>query len=104
MEQGIDFSLFDAAYPGTASDPGAYLDYRPVDGAWHMTLGNHGWTGGIYRIDTSIVLLQLRSLYEKGRLELGVQDVYFSEYYDMANSARNLEKNEQLRRIHTAER
>jgi hypothetical protein len=105
LEQEIEFALFDAVYPGTQSDPGAHLSYRPVDGAWHMTLGNHGWTGGIYRIDPAVVCLQLADLNARGQLEeLRVQDVGFFLNKELESEQRNLEMNEQLRRIHTAER
>jgi hypothetical protein len=51
-ETGDKFEIYDAYYP-SPSDPGAYICYASYDDSsdsFSMTLGNHGWTGGIYII------------------------------------------------------
>src|SRR6476659_738066 len=64
-----DFGFFDERYP-SPSDPGAYFSYSPSEtaGQWRMTLGNHGWTGGIYEIDDGTIRRQLKDLVARKRL------------------------------------
>jgi len=54
------FDLFDLQYP-QISDEGAYFSYT-FDKVWKMTLGNHGWSGGIYTIDKNVIINQLTNL------------------------------------------
>src|ERR1035437_9012508 len=68
MKDGIRFSFYDATYP-SPSDPGAYFSYSPTNGVWRMTLGNHGWSGGIYEVEAMVISSQLWSLYSRGALE-----------------------------------
>ena len=68
MEGGLEFTFYDPLYP-SPSDPGAYLSYRPNNGTWKMTLGNHGWSGGIYEIEPSTICRQLKNLHDKGLLK-----------------------------------
>ncbi|MEO1410744.1 MAG: hypothetical protein AAFW73_12740 [Bacteroidota bacterium] len=50
-DQGYELTFYDEYYP-SPSDPGAYFRYttQKTNGPqhWSMTLGNHGWSGGIY--------------------------------------------------------
>lgn len=64
----IAFAIYDSLYP-SSGDPGAYLDYSQEKNekanSWSMTLGNHGWTGGIYTIDEYIMARQILNLVQK---------------------------------------
>ena len=96
MQDGTEFSLFDPKYPS-----GAYLSYSPKNRAWLMTLGNHGWSGGIYNIRPKIVSRQLYDLYVSDRLEpLGLDGVYFFKHYQPKSVETNEEMNRQLENIH----
>lgn len=102
MQADIEFALFDPLYP-SPSDPGAYLSYRPVNGVWRMTLGNHGWTGGIYEIEMAIVCQQLSNLHAKGQLgEITVEEVAFFSHYELRSVEANAEMNQRLCDIHGA--
>ncbi len=46
----LSIEFFDCLYP-SPSDPGAYFSYSSLKNSWEITLGNHGWSGGIYKID-----------------------------------------------------
>jgi hypothetical protein len=98
---GLEFSLFDPKYP-SPSDPGAYLSYSPQHGTWRMTLGNHGWSGGIYAVERSTIARQLYDLYTKGLLEaLQLERVHFFSHYKPESDERNAKINELLKAIHT---
>ena len=100
MREGMEFSLYDPQYP-SPSDPGAYLSYSPQNGAWLMTLGNHGWSGGIYNIETTIISRQLFSLYATGRLTpLGLDRVCFFKHYKPESVEKNEQMNWRLQEIH----
>src|SRR5262245_60144129 len=68
-ECGADFGCCDERYP-SPSDPGADFSYSPseTEGKWRMTLGNHGWTGGVYEIDDGTIRRQLKDLVAKNLL------------------------------------
>lgn len=60
----LGLSYFDDLYP-SPSDPGAYFNFYPSNASeslYLMSLGNHGWSGGIYLIDEEIMKKQLRNL------------------------------------------
>ncbi len=62
--------LHDFLYP-SPSDPGAYMTYsqeRTTLGRWSMSLGNHGWSDGVYQIDGGTIALQVFSLYAQKKL------------------------------------
>lgn len=100
MRKSMEFSLYDPQYP-SPSDPGAYLSYSPQNGAWLMTLGNHGWSGGIYNIETIIISRQLFSLYATGRLTpLGLDRVCFFKHYKPESVEKNEQMNRRLQEIH----
>ena len=99
-KDGRDFSLFDPKYP-SPSDPGAYLSYSPRKGKWRMTIGNHGWSGGIYVVEPSAIARQLYDLYINGLLpELQLEHVHFFSHYKPESDERNAKINELLRAIH----
>ncbi len=100
MEDGMEFSLYDALYP-SPSDPGAYLSYRPSNGTWKMTLGNHGWSGGIYEIEPSTICRELKSLHDKGLLKgLKLGGGSFFSHYPLESQEKSYAMNERLRQIH----
>lgn len=96
------FSFHDKLYP-SGSDPGAYISYfRKTKGdTWKMTLGNHGWTGGIYTIDKEIILKQLNNLIHASLLnEIQVENVVTFSHYDEETVEKNRKQNEYLNEIH----
>lgn len=100
MKDRLEFSLYDPRYP-SPSDPGAYLSYSPQKGRWRMTLGNHGWSGGIYDIEASVVARQLVSLYTAKQLSpLGLDNVCFFSQYEPESQERNKEMNNLLEHLH----
>lgn len=100
MQDSTEFSFFDPKYP-SPSDPGAYLSYSPKKDEWLMTLGNQGWSGGVYKITPEIVSRQLHDLYLAGLLEsLGLNRVGFFEHYEPVSAERNEQMNRLLEKIH----
>jgi hypothetical protein len=100
MNDGLDFSVYDALYP-SPSDPGAYFSYRPERGVWRMTLGNHGWSGGIYEIEAAVVAQQLAHLHRLGLLEsLGLDRVCFFSHYAPLSVPEHRQMNQRMREIH----
>lgn len=101
QQDSLEFGLFDPRYP-SPSDPGAYFKYRPNVSSWQMTLGNHGWSGGIYSITPALIAKQLYSLYHAKLLEpLNLDKVYFSAHYAIESESKNKAMIELLERIHT---
>jgi hypothetical protein len=100
MDRGIEFAFYDPTFP-SPSDPGAYFSYAPINGVWRMTLGNHGWSGGIYEIDAPVVANQLRSLYLQGALRaLELDGVDFGAHYQSESRSKNDAMNVKLRDLH----
>lgn len=101
-EGGLDFGFFDERYP-SPSDPGAYFSYSPsgAAGRWRMTLGNHGWTGGVYEIDDGTVRRQLRDLVARDLLRaVEVGDVCFFSRKPDESAAASRAMNRKLLRLH----
>lgn len=94
------FALYDPLYP---SDPGAYFSYSPenaVEGVWQMTLGNHGWSGGIYQIGEQTLCLQLSNLAAKRMLTtIEIEGVTLFSYA-LESVSKNSEINQRLRELH----
>lgn len=66
-----------------------------------MTLGNHGWSGGIYDIGVSTIVLQLFSLYSAMQLgALGLDKVSFFSHYKLETPEKNSAVNELLEQLH----
>ena len=106
-DNNIGFAFYDELYP-SPSDPGAYLSYSQekvnADNCWHMTLGNHCWSGGIYQISDSTILIQLSDLCAKDKLkEIEISDVAFFSHYAIQEYNRSKEKNELIRKIHSSD-
>jgi len=101
----IAFALYDPYYP-SPSDPGAYIDYsqekNEASNSWSMTLGNHGWTGGIYTISENNIALQIHHLVENGQINsISINEVKIFSHYEKQNSVRNREQNALIYRIHS---
>lgn len=89
----IAFALYDPFYP-SPSDPGAYLDYsqekNEAPNSWSMTLGNHGWSGGIYTISENNIALQIHHLVKSGQIDsISINDVKIFSHYEKHNFVRN---------------
>lgn len=102
-KHGREFAIYDPCFP-SPSDPGAYFSYSPEKAllnTWNMTLGNHGWTGGIYVIDEKTVALQLKNLAARKLLEqVDLGGACFFSRYSPVEKARNERMNEQLLILH----
>jgi len=101
----IDFSIYDELYP-SMSDPGAYISYSYTNmqngSKWKMTLGNHGWSGGIYEIDENTILTQLNNLFLHNKLkEIQIEGVSLFQHYKMKSEFDSKEENERLITIHS---
>ena len=98
--------LHDPLYP-SGTDPGAYMDYtqeRALPDRWSMTLGNHGWTGGVYQIDDGTVALQVVDLVNRGLLvELPIETGKIFSHYELETNAKNDEMIARLRELHPQE-
>jgi hypothetical protein len=67
-----------------------------------MTLGNHGWSGGMYQIEESIILKQLENLIKKNLIQdIKIERVVFFSKYKNAETNRNQIVNERILEIHT---
>ncbi len=100
MRERIEFSLHDPLYP-SPSDPGAYMSYSPQEARWLMTLGNHGWSGGIYHVRPATLLRQICNLHALGRLpSLGLDRVGFLGHYRHESAEANDEMNRRLLELH----
>src|SRR5690606_24975757 len=102
----IAFALYDPYYP-SPSDPGAYLSYsqekNKTPNAWSMTLGNHGWTGGIYTISENNIAVQIHHLVDSGEINsISINDVKIFSRYKKENAERNRDRNALISRIHSA--
>ena len=98
----IDFEVYDFFYP-SPSDPGAYITYflNEGDEGWKMTLGNHGWTGGVYTITDNVIQQQLYSLAGKtGKLELSIDNVRGFRHYSEKSPEQNKKENEKIYAMH----
>ena len=98
------FSIYDGLYP-SMSDPGAYISYsqekNELDGYWSMTLGNHGWSGGLYHIEESIIINQLNSLRRKNMItEIQIDKGVFLSNFNNVGDDMNEEINKILRQLH----
>jgi hypothetical protein len=104
-DASAQLSVYDAAYP-SPSDPGAYFTYscgKAAAGRWSMTLGNHGWTGGIYQVEDDTIAVQVFDLLKKGQLtELQFEGGCFFAHYDHESEERNLEMNRRIQSLHCA--
>jgi hypothetical protein len=101
----FEFTFHDTIYP-TISDPGAYFSYSTKKSIgkdhWSMTLGNHGWTGGIYQIRKTTVNQQVYNLFMRKKLkEVGITDVAFFSHYNRESPERSRIKDQEILQMHT---
>lgn len=101
----IAFSFYDSYYP-SPSDPGAYLDYsqekNETENAWSMTLGNHGWTGGIYTIAENNITVQIHNLVKTSQIDsIRIDNVKIFSHYDKENADSNKNQNALIFGIHS---
>jgi hypothetical protein len=69
---------------------------------WSMTLGNHGWTGGIYQIRKTTVNQQVYNLFMRKKLkEVGITDVAFFSHYNRESPERSRIKDQEILQMHT---
>ncbi|NRT13609.1 hypothetical protein [Flavobacterium sp. 14A] len=104
-KNNIAFSFFDSYYP-SPSDPGAYFDYsqekNETDNAWSMTLGNHGWTGGIYTITENNIIRQIHNLIKNNQIDIiRIDNVKIFSHYDKENADNNKNQNALIFGIHS---
>lgn len=107
-ENKVAFALYDSFYP-SASDPGAYFDYSPeqnVDNStWSMTLGNHGWTGGVYSIEENVIANQIHNLIKHKQIDsIRIDDVKIFSHYGKKIAELNVKQNELISGIHPTAR
>lgn len=100
----VSFALYDSYYP-SPSDPGAYLSYsqklNETEHAWSMTLGNHGWSGGIYTISENTIAWQIHNLAKNNQIDsIKIDNVKIASHYDKENTDRNRNRNALLYGIH----
>lgn len=101
LQQGLAFSLYDPLYP-SPSDPGAYLSYIAQEGIWLMTIGNHGWSGGVYHIHSYTIAQQLFNLFKTGQLlPLNLDHINFFEHYPVESEENNARMNDNILKIHS---
>jgi hypothetical protein len=96
------FSFYDRLYP-SPSDPGAYTSYfrKENSESWKMTLGNHGWSGGIYSINKEVIYKQLNNLIHSSQLtEIQFEGVVTFSHYEEEPSEKNKKQNDYIREIH----
>lgn len=97
----LSLEFFDCLYP-SPSDPGAYFSYYSLENSWEMTLGNHGWSGGIYKIDEKTVAKQIFNLNKIEQLKsLKILHKSNSEYYSKKDIYENKKQNELINSIHS---
>jgi hypothetical protein len=99
----IGLSYFDDLYP-SPSDPGAYFNFfhsNESETIYYMSLGNHGWSGGIYLVDEEIMKKQLRNLIHHKLLK--TIELTFElpmKYYSLKDSRSNSEMSQRLIDLH----
>lgn len=105
----MEFSFYDQRYPIASddSDPGAYVSYsqkkNTTDRVWNMTMGNHGWSGGIYQIDESTVAVQLKDLLDLKLIhEVKIDRVVFYDHYKLMTAEKSKQENLKIVKRHSS--
>ena len=97
------FEIYDNFYP-SPSDPGAYIcysNYDEVSDSFSMTLGNLGWSGGIYQIKTEVVIEQLLHLaHTQDDFLLDIENATFFSHYEKEPQEKSNEMNSKIHEIH----
>lgn len=100
----IAFSFYDFLYPSISD--GTYLIYSQLNNDsekhWNMTLDNHGWFGGVFQIEESIILKQLENLIKKNLIQdIQIERVVSFLHFKNAETNRNQFVNDRILEIHT---
>lgn len=67
-----------------------------------MTLGNHGWTGGIYTIKEDAIANQIYSLIKQKQIDsIRIDNVKIFSHYGKKTGEVNEKQNDLLSKIHT---
>lgn len=101
----LSFFIFDKLYP-SLSDPGAFLNYsqdqNEVENCWSMTLGNHGWSGGIYTIHENAISIQIHNLIMQKEIKgIQIDNSFFFSQYDKVSLSQNENENTLIYKIHS---
>ena len=101
-ERKSEFSFYDALYP---DKDGSYFAYSQEKNAgpdiWGMTLGNHGWSDGIYTIREENIVLHIENLARKDSpLYIETEKVAFFAHYKHKSDEDNKAMNERLVSTH----
>lgn len=99
-----DFAFYDPVINPSYSDPGAYFSYsfEPVNDIWIMTYGNHGWSGGIYKIEKNTLIRQIENIIRIAKsIELETENVAFFSHYQHKSISENKAMNNELEVIHS---
>ena len=99
-----DFAFYDPIINPSSSDPGAYFSYSfdVYNTIWKMTYGNHGWSGGIYKIEKNTLFNQIENIIRiEKSIELETKDVAFFSHYHIKSDSENKEMNKELESIHS---
>lgn len=106
----VEFTFYDQRYPIASgdSDPGAYVSYsqkkNTTDRVWNMTLGNHGWSGGIYQIDEPTIAVQLKDLLDLKLIhEIKIDRVVFYDHYELMTAEKSKQENLKIVKRHSSE-
>ena len=97
-------AFYDTFYPQT-KDGGAYFSYstEKIIGPdyWSMTLGNDGWSGGIYQIKKNTVNQQIYNLVINNKIKgIKISNVNFFSHYGMESREKSTAKEEEIYAIH----
>lgn len=102
-ETGKAFEIYDPYYP-SPSDPGAYMGYlyQGSDAqSFDMTLGNHGWSGGIYQINEDLIVNQfLHIARTHNGLRIKIEKAQFFSHHAKESVSNNKKMNTMLAEIH----
>ncbi|MCP4487626.1 MAG: hypothetical protein GY820_09975 [Gammaproteobacteria bacterium] len=102
-ESGVAFEIYDSFYP-SPSDPGAYICYlyQVINTeTFGMTLGNHGWSGGIYQINEDVIVSQLLHIAKtRNGLKIEIEKASFFSHYEQESAPKNKKMNIKLSEIH----
>jgi hypothetical protein len=102
--EGFEIAFHDTIHP-TISDPGAYFSYSTYKSSgksvWSMTYGNHGWSGGIYHINSNTVSHQILNLIQHKKMDrIQITGVIFFSQYELENTQKSKAKDLEIQQIH----
>lgn len=103
-DESFEMAFHDTVHP-TISDPGAYFSYSTEKSTgkefWSMIYGNHGWSGGIYHINSSTVSKQLLNLVSNSKLDkLQITEVIFFSWYETEKTKKSIAKDLEISQMH----